>query len=50
MKLPDTFTPDKSNINVVIETPAGNGNKYTYFPKKIFLTCQSTACKSEKIN
>ena len=36
MKLPDTFTPDKSNINVVIETPAGNSNKYTYLPKKDF--------------
>jgi inorganic pyrophosphatase len=36
MKLPETFTPDKKNINVVIETPRGNSNKYTYFPENDF--------------
>jgi|SRR5688572_2270605 len=30
MKLPDTFSGKKNNINVMIETPAGSRNKYTY--------------------
>jgi Inorganic pyrophosphatase len=33
MKLPETFVPDSKNINVIIETPKGSGNKYTYDPQ-----------------
>ena len=33
MKLPDTFVPDSKHINVIIETPKGCGNKYTYDPE-----------------
>ena len=36
MKLPAPFTKDGKNVNVVIETPRGNSNKYTYFPKNDF--------------
>lgn len=30
MKLPDTFVPDSTHINVIIETPKGSGNKYAF--------------------
>jgi len=30
MKLPGTFSGKKNHINVMIETPAGSRNKYTY--------------------
>jgi inorganic pyrophosphatase len=30
MKLPDTFIKNSDNINVIIETPKGCGNKYAY--------------------
>jgi inorganic pyrophosphatase len=33
MNLPDTFVPDSKHINVIIETPKGCGNKYTYDPE-----------------
>ena len=33
MKLPDTFVPRSKYINVIIETPKGSGNKYTFDPK-----------------
>ena len=33
MKLPDTFVPNSKYINVIIETPKGSGNKYTFDPK-----------------
>ncbi|HUS02337.1 MAG TPA: inorganic diphosphatase [Chitinophagaceae bacterium] len=32
MKLPETFVPGSKNINVIIETPKGSGNKYTFDP------------------
>ena len=33
MKLPETFVPGSKHINVIIETPKGSGNKYTYDPE-----------------
>ena len=36
MKLPDTFVAGSKHINVIIETPKGCGNKYTYDPETQF--------------
>ena len=36
MILPPTFTSDGKNIHVVIETPRGNSNKFTYIPGNDF--------------
>lgn len=33
MKLPEAFVPGSQHINVIIETPKGSGNKYTYDPE-----------------
>lgn len=33
MKLPETFVANSKNINVIIETPKGSGNKYTFDPQ-----------------
>jgi inorganic pyrophosphatase len=33
MKLPDTFIKHSENVNVIIETPKGSGNKYAYDQK-----------------
>lgn len=33
MKLPETFVPGSKDINVIIETPKGSGNKYTFDPE-----------------
>jgi inorganic pyrophosphatase len=33
MKLPNTFVAGSKNINVIIETPKGSGNKYTFDPE-----------------
>lgn len=33
MKLPKTFVPESKNINVIIETPKGCGNKYAFDPE-----------------
>src|ERR1041385_1901555 len=33
MNLPSTFTLDKKSVNIVIETPSGNRNKFEYDPK-----------------
>ncbi|MBA3648369.1 MAG: inorganic diphosphatase [Chitinophagales bacterium] len=33
MKLPDTFADQTNNVNVIIETPKGSRNKYTYHPE-----------------
>lgn len=33
MKLPETFVPGSKHIHVIIETPKGSGNKYTYDPE-----------------
>jgi inorganic pyrophosphatase len=36
MKLPGTFLPNGKHINVIIETPKGSGNKYTFDPETQF--------------
>lgn len=33
MKFPDTFVKGSENINVIIETPKGSGNKYDFDPE-----------------
>jgi len=33
MKLPGTFVPGSKQVNVIIETPKGSGNKYTFDPE-----------------
>ena len=32
MKLPETFVPNSKQVNVIIETPKGSGNKYAFDP------------------
>lgn len=33
MNLPSPFTLDKKSVNIIIETPSGNRNKFEYDPK-----------------